>query len=83
MDRVSASSMVSCEPIPCSGLYTVTHEAHELPLQVPLLAGNRFPQCAECGRPVYFTLVRRMPHLDKLKGNTVVNTLPVVEKDAA
>jgi hypothetical protein len=77
-------SLISGERIRCSGLYTVTHEAHQLPPQViPLVAGQIFPPCAECNAPVHFTLVRRMDHLDKLTGNIFLNVLPVLDKKKA
>jgi hypothetical protein len=74
---------MSGERIPFSGLYKVSHEPHELPPQVTLVAGQLFPPCAECHAPVRFTLLRRMDHLDKLTGNIVLNVLPVLDKKKA
>jgi hypothetical protein len=74
---------MSGERIPFSGLYKVSHEPHELPSQVTLVAGQLFPLCAECRAPVRFTLLRRMDHLDRLTGNIFLYVLPVLEKKAA
>jgi hypothetical protein len=78
-----ALSLISGERIPYSGLYRVTHEAHQLPPQVTLVGGQIFPPCAECSAPVHFALVRRMNHIDKLTGNIVLNVLPVLDKKKA
>ncbi len=73
----------SGERIPHSGLYEVSHELHLLPSQVTLLKDRTFPPCAACETPVGFTLVRRMDHLDKLKGHVVLHVIPVLPEKAA
>ncbi len=78
-----APALISGQRITVSGLYGVAHEAHQLPTQVTLVKGQVFPPCAECGRPVRFTLLRRMRHLDKLEGNIILNSLPVLQKKSA
>jgi hypothetical protein len=80
---VTSPSLKSGERIPTSGLYQISHDAHALPSQVTLLKGFAFPPCCECAIPVMFKLQRRMPHLDKLRGNIVVYVLPVLEDKAA
>jgi hypothetical protein len=83
MGFVSALSSISGEPIPSSGLYQVLHDDHALPSQVTLVKGFSFPPCAECAIPVHFKLLRVMPHLDSLRGNIVLNVLPVLKDEAA
>ena len=76
-------SLTSGQQVPSSGLYQVLHEAHPLPAQVTLLKGYTFPPCSECNAPVYFSQVRHMLHLDKLRGKIVLNILPVLRDEAA
>jgi hypothetical protein len=73
----------SGERIPSSGLYQIFHDAHTLPSQVALVKGYNFPPCAECAMPVHFKQVQPMQHLDNLRGNIVLQALPVLKDKAA
>ena len=78
-----APALISGQRIAVSGLYGVSHDVHLLPAQVTLVKGQAFPRCAECETPVRFTLLRPMRHLDKLRGNIILDSLPVLHKKAA
>ena len=46
----------SGQPILRSGRFQVSH-THGGPLEVRMLSGKRFPHCASCDEPVFFTAV--------------------------
>jgi len=47
--------------IPASGIYRVTHSQHNVPEEVTLLKGEKFPRCAKCRKPIEFELIHAAP----------------------
>ncbi|HEY6971296.1 MAG TPA: hypothetical protein VJA94_18950 [Candidatus Angelobacter sp.] len=46
------------EVVPESGVYTVMHAEHRQRHWATIFKGDRFPQCARCGKGVRFMLAR-------------------------
>ena len=46
------------EVVPESGVYTVLHADHRQRHWATIFKGDRFPQCAHCGKAVRFALAR-------------------------
>lgn len=46
------------ETVPESGVYTVLHAHHRERHSATIFKGDRFPQCARCGKEVRFVLSR-------------------------
>ena len=44
--------------VPESGVYTVVHDQHRQRHTATIFQGDRFPQCARCGKSVRFLLAR-------------------------
>lgn len=64
-----------------SGLYSVLHHPHPLPLEVTLLAGQLFPRCSKCSE-ARFQLARATPELDLGKEFRIhLYELPEVESE--
>src|ERR1700681_3837395 len=59
------------EESPESGIYSITHQNHQLPNVVILLKGETFPPCTECLPPVSFESVRATPYFS---GRTAINS---------
>jgi len=79
---VSKDSYLTGEPIPASGVYSVSHSAHRLPHEVTLLRGQCFPRCEKCGELVRFELVRVLPTISpRASLGVVLFSLPVIEDD--
>lgn len=80
--RTHPELYASGSPVGCTGLYAVFHSAHQLPLEVILIKGEPFPQCACCRRPVIFEL-RKGTHLFSWAPYSSVrlHMLPVCESD--
>jgi len=78
---VSKDSYLTGEPIPASGVYSVSHSAHRLPYEVTLLHGQCFPRCEKCGELVRFELVRVLSSISSVAFGVVLFSLPVIEDD--
>ena len=59
------------EESPESGIYSITHQNHQLPNVVILLKGETFPPCTECLPPVSFESVRATPYIS---GRAAINS---------
>lgn len=46
--------------IPFDGHYQIFHSTHRLPREIVLVAGDLFPRCAKCDKPVMFVFVREI-----------------------
>ena len=60
----SQRNFTTGEQVPASGVYSVTHAAHRLALEVALFKGELFPKCARCAGEILFSLVRTFSGLD-------------------
>ena len=70
------------EPVPESGIYSVSHAPHRLPSEVTLLRQQPFPRCEKCDAPVEFTLLRSAPQIAAHPDfRVVLFALPVLDDD--
>jgi hypothetical protein len=68
------------QEVPQSGIYRVKHEAHRLPREVVLIAGNKFPRCGKCSREVRFELVKATPYMSS-RANVIVHEISAKDRD--
>ena len=67
------------QEVPQSGIYQVKHDAHRLPHEVVLLAGNKFPRCGKCARAVEFELVKAAPYMTA-RTNVIVHEMSAKDR---
>ena len=68
------------QEVPQSGIYRVQHEAHRLPHEVALIAGNKFPRCGKCSKAVQFELLKAEPNM-AARANVIVHEITARERD--
>lgn len=62
--------------IPHSGIYLVRHKQHRLPHEVTLLAGEKFPPCANCHAAVQFELLHSITDESLASFKVTLHQLP-------
>jgi hypothetical protein len=55
-DENSSKTYRAGQPVPCTGLYRVSHYQHRLPHDVFITQDRLFPPCRRCGERVSFKL---------------------------
>lgn len=70
------------DEVPETGIYRVTHDAHRLPHNATLFAGQSFPRCAKCQEAVTFELLHTAPEVSDVSNSfrVYLYELPVMDE---
>lgn len=63
--RLAEQVLRSGETTQHSGLYRLQHDSRAVEKEVFIRKGTTLPACHDCGKPLTFTLARKVEHIDE------------------